>query len=108
MPPAYLVSPGDFPVPGRIEGRIVAYSPEGNLVSDIAHDRLAQTPRGVEVTITCDEHQTAGIFPAGHPEEPCTLLAILGHSGCLELTIVGESAKGMLGVPVGEKVVVEW
>ena len=35
-------------------------------------------------------------------------MAVLGSSGCLEITIVGESAKAMLGVRVGEKVVVKW
>ena len=58
--------------------------------------------------ITCDEHETVGIFPADHQEEPFTLMAILGDSGCLELTIVGDSAKAMLGVPLNEKVVVKW
>jgi S-adenosylmethionine hydrolase len=37
-----------------------------------------------------------------------TLLALVGGSGKLELEIVGDSAKIMLGVRVGEKVVVKW
>jgi len=94
-------------VPGQIEGNIVAYGDSGNLVSDITHDRLAEVP-GEGTTITCDEHETIGIFPADHSEEPFTLLAILGSSGCLELTIVGDSAKAMLGVRIGEKIVVKW
>jgi S-adenosylmethionine hydrolase len=94
-------------VSGQIEGKIVSYSESGNLVSDIAHDRLCDAPRD-SATTSCDEHETIGIFPADHPEEPCTLMAILGPSGCLELTIVGESAKAMLGVRIGEKVVVKW
>lgn len=95
-------------MPGKIEGTVVAYSPAGNLVTDIANDRLAKVPQGIGVSVTCDEHETVGIFPADHPEEPCTLMAILGESGCLELTIVGDSAKIMLGVPLQEKVVVKW
>ena len=95
-------------MPGQLQGKIVAYSESGNLVSDIAGDQLAGVPRGEEVTVTCDEHQTFGIYPADHPEEPFTLLAILGPSGCLELTIVGESAKAMLGVRLGEAIVVKW
>jgi hypothetical protein len=93
---------------GKIEGTVVAYGPTGNLVTDIPHDRLKSVPSGGGVTITCDEHETNGIYPADHPEEPCTLLAILGPSGCLELTIVGDSAKAMLGVPLREKVLVKW
>lgn len=93
---------------GKIEGKIVAYGESGNLVTDIANDRLHAVPRDQTVAISCDEHETVGIFAADHPEEPCTLMAILGPSGCLELTIVGDSAKIMLGVSLGEKVVVKW
>jgi S-adenosylmethionine hydrolase len=99
---------GIEPVAGKVEGKIVAYSDAGNLVTDIPHDRLKDLPAGDAVTITCDEHQTVGIYPADHPEEPFTLMAILGTSGFLELTIVGDSAKAMLGVRLGEKVVVKW
>jgi S-adenosylmethionine hydrolase len=95
-------------VPGQIQGKIAAYGESGNLVSDIGNDRLANVPRGEEVTVTCDEHQTVGIYAADHPEEPFTLMAILGASGCLELTIVGESAKAMLGVRLGEAITVRW
>ena len=95
-------------MPGKIEGTVVAYGPSGNLVTDISNDRLAGVPQGTSVSVTCDEHETVGIFPADHQEEPCTLMAILGESGCLELTIVGESAKIMLGVLLREKVVVKW
>ena len=95
-------------MPGQIQGKIASYSESGNLVSDIRNDQLAHAPRGEEVTVTCDEHQTVGIYAADHPEEPFTLMAILGKSGCLELTIVGESAKAMLGVRVGEVITVKW
>jgi S-adenosylmethionine hydrolase len=95
-------------VAGKIEGKIVAYSESGNLVTDIANDKLRAAPSDQSVSITCDEHETVGIYAADHPEEPCTLMAILGPSGCLEITIVGDSAKIMLGVALGEKVVVKW
>ena len=93
---------------GKIEGAVVAYGPTGNLISDISNDRLAAVPAGGHVTITCDEHETVGIYPPDHPEQPATLMAIRGTGGCLELTIVGDSAKIMLGVSLGEKVVVKW
>ena len=92
---------------GKIEGTVVAYGPTGNLVTDIPNDRLASVP-GSGASIVCNEHETVCIFPADHPEEPSTLMAILGASGFLELTIVGDSAKMMLGVPLREKVVVKW
>jgi hypothetical protein len=94
-------------LPGQIEGKIVASSESGNLISDIANERLRDVPHRM-ATIACDEHETVGIFAADHTEEPFTLMAVLGHGGCLELTIVGESAKAMLGVRIGEKIVVKW
>lgn len=99
---------GAAAVPGKIEGKIAAYGPTGNLVSDIPHERLKGVPTGDSAKVICDEHETVGIYAADHKEEACTLLAILGDSGCLELTIVGDSAKVMLGVRLGEKVVVKW
>lgn len=95
-------------MPGKIEGTVVAYGPTGNLVTDISNDRLKGVPSGDGVKIICDEHETIGIYPASHEEDACTLMAILGPSGCLELTIVGDSAQMMLGVALKEKVVVKW
>jgi len=95
-------------VPGKIEGKIAAYGPTGNLVTDIVNDRLKGVPNGDSAKVICDEHETVGIYSVDHREEPMTLMAILGASGFLELTIVGDSAKAMLGVPLNEKVVVKW
>lgn len=92
---------------GQIAGTIVAIGESGNLVSDIAAERLRDVPREA-ATIACDEHETIGIYPPDHAEEPMTLMAIVGAGGTLELTIVGESAAMMLGVRVGEKIVVKW
>ena len=74
----------------------------------VAQLREALPALAVEIRTACDEHETIGIFAADHPEQPMTLMAILGKSGCLELTIVGDSARAMLGVPLGEKIVVRW
>ena len=95
-------------MPGKIEGTVAAYGPTGNLVTDIPNDRLQGVPQGDGVKVTCDEHETVGIYLASHEEQACTLMAILGTSGFLELTIVGDSAKAMLGVPLKEKIVVKW
>ncbi len=95
-------------MPGTIEGKVVAYGPEGNLVTDIAHAQLEAAPRDPSVSIRCDEHETVGLFSADHHEPEMSLLAILAPGGFLELTIVGDSAKTMLAVALGEKVVVSW
>jgi S-adenosyl-L-methionine hydrolase (adenosine-forming) len=95
-------------VPGKIEGKVVSYSEEGNLVTDIPVERLRSAPRDPSLTVTCDEHQTVGLFEPGHNEPDMTLLALLAASGFLELVIVGDSAKIMLGVRVGQPVIVQW
>ena len=95
-------------MPGTVEGKVMAYGPEGNLVTDISASQLEAAPRDTSVTIRCDEHETVGLFTAGHSEPEMSLLALLAPSGFLELTIVGDSAKIMLGVSLGEKVVVSW
>ena len=95
-------------MPGKIEGKVVAYSEAGNLVTDIPADRLRTAPRDPSVTVTCDEHQTVGLFGSDHKEPEMTLLALLADSGFLELVIVGDSAKIMLGVKIGQPVTVQW
>jgi len=99
---------GGVLVAGRIEGTVTSISESGNLVTDIAADQLADVPRGDQVTVRCDEHETLGIFDANHEQPPFTLIALIGSSGCLELEIVTDSAKIMLGVSKGEKVDVVW
>lgn len=95
-------------MPGKIEGKIVSYSEAGNLVTDIPVERLRAVPRDPSVSVTCDEHQTVGLFGTDHKEPEMTLLALLSDSGFLELVIVGDSAKIMLGVRPGQSVLVKW
>jgi S-adenosylmethionine hydrolase len=106
FPPA--AETGALSVASKIEGAVVAISEGGNLVTDITADQLRDAPRGDSVTVTCDEHETIGIYQKDHQQPPMTLIALVGDSGKLELAIVGDSAKIMLGVRVGEKVVVKW
>ena len=91
-----------------IEGRVVEVDSVGNLVTDIRADQLVIVPRGDSVSITCDEHQTNGIFELDHKQPEMTFLAIIGSSQCLELVIVGESANALLGIGRGQPVVVKW
>ena len=94
-------------MPGKIEGQIVAASQDGDLITDITAERLRGVPNDQSVRITCDEHETVGIFPVDHGEPENTFLAVL-RSGTLELRIVGSSARDLLGIRIGEKVVIEW
>jgi S-adenosyl-L-methionine hydrolase (adenosine-forming) len=93
---------------GKILGKVVEISADGNLITDITAEQLHATPRDVSVSISCDDHETNGIFTPDHKEPPFTFLALLGESGRLELVIVGDSAKIMLGVRTGTPVKVTW
>lgn len=92
----------------KLEGTVVSVSESGNLVTDIPCAALADTPRDATVTIRCDEHETIGLFTSDHREPASSFLALLGESGFLELTIVGDSAQMMLSIRKGEPVVVQW
>lgn len=96
------------PVSARVKGKIVAVRENGNLVTDIDVSQLVDAPRDERVLIRCDEHETTCIFDAGHDQPPATLIAVLGESGRLELEVVGDSARIMLGVGMGEGVEVSW
>lgn len=95
-------------LPGKIKGKIVSISESGDLLTDIDGSQLTDAPRDERLSVTCDEHVTQGLFGVDHGEPPMTLLAMIGESGRLQLTIVGDSAAIMLGIRPGETVVVEW
>ncbi|REK18546.1 MAG: hypothetical protein DWQ37_04005 [Planctomycetota bacterium] len=92
----------------KIEGTVQSIDSFGNLITDITSDALADTPRGEEVSILCDDHETHGIFKTYSDQPEMTLIALVGSSGKLELAIVGDSAEIMLGITVGTPVVVSW
>ncbi|MBC7853795.1 MAG: adenosylmethionine-8-amino-7-oxononanoate aminotransferase [Pirellulaceae bacterium] len=95
-------------MPQRIEGTVAAVGENGNLVTDIPCIALTSALRDASVTIRCDEHETVGLFTSAHQEPDFSFLALLGDSGFLELTIVADSAKMMLGIGIGERVSVQW
>ncbi|MEX2169372.1 MAG: SAM-dependent chlorinase/fluorinase [Pirellulales bacterium] len=92
----------------RITGKVVEIDSFGNLMTDISRDALASVSSGESVRITCDEHQTLGIFRTYADQPEMTFIALIGSSDRLELAIVGENAAAMLGVRVDTPVVVEW
>jgi S-adenosylmethionine hydrolase len=99
---------GAAKVPNRIDGLVTAIDSFGNLVTNISREMLAGIPTGESVAITCDEHQTNGVFTAYADQPPMTLIALIGSSGMLELAIVNDSAAIMLGVKVGTPVQITW
>ena len=92
----------------RIEGEVIEVDSFGNLITNITAEMLADVPRDERSRIRCDEHETMGIFTAYGDQPPMTLIALIGSGDKLELAIVDDSAKIMLGVGVGAPVTVEW
>ena len=93
---------------GKLLGEVVLVDDAGNLITDITVDQLDGVPRDERVTVTCDGHQTLGIFPTDHDQPDMTLLAYLNEQNQLSLGIVGESAEAFLGIRKGCAVVVSW
>jgi S-adenosyl-L-methionine hydrolase (adenosine-forming) len=102
----------DWPEPTmaekRIRGEVASIDSFGNLITNITREMLAGAPTDESVTVTCDEHETQGIFTAYADQPPMTLIALIGSNDCLELAIVDDSAKIMLGVRPGTPVEVRW
>jgi len=92
----------------KVEGKVVAVTAQGNLVTDLTEEKLQGAPHDERLSVACDEHVTAGIFPPEHSQPAMTFLALLPTGEALELAIVGESAAAMLGIRVGERVTVSW
>jgi S-adenosyl-L-methionine hydrolase (adenosine-forming) len=95
-------------VPNRIEGEVIEIDSFGNLITNITRAMLDCVPRGDSVIITCDDHETQGIFATFSDQPPMTFMAHVGSTGRLELAIVDENASAMLGVRVGAPVRVSW
>ena len=92
----------------KIQGEVISVDSFGNLLTNITAEMLSPIPNPEQVTIRCDEHETVGIWRAYSDQPPMTLMALVGSGGKLELAIVDDSAKIMLGVRVGEKVTLNW
>jgi len=92
----------------KIEGIVVEINETGDLITDITAEKLKGAPADESVRIHFDGHETVGIHTLEHSEPEMTLLALIGKSGKLEITITGISVSDMLGIRVGEKVTVKW
>lgn len=104
-----LLPQAEVIVSGRkITGRVESIDSFGNLITDITEAQLVDVPRSESTLVTCDEHQTLGIFRTYSDQPAMTLIALVGSGGHLELAIVNENAAMMLGVRVGTPVVVSW
>ena len=92
---------------GKLEGTVASATDSGDMLTDITPEQLADVPRDERTAVSCGGHQTIGLHACDHNEPEMTFLAIVDDDG-LRLTIVGESAQAMLGLSIGDAVVVEW
>jgi len=95
-------------VPNRIEGEVIEVDSFGNLITNITRAMLDSLPHRDCVLVTCQDHETQGIFSTFSDQPPMTFMAHVGSTGRLELAIVDENASAMLGVKVGAPVRVTW
>ena len=100
--------PGAEKVANRIKGEVVSIDSFGNLITNISRDMLSGVPTDETVAVHCDEHETRGISSTYSDQPAMTLVAVIGSNDQLELAIVDDSAKIMLGVEVGIPVDVSW
>lgn len=91
-----------------LSGKVVEVDAAGNLLTDIAVQRLKEAPQDTSLRIVVDEHETYGIYPAQHSQPAMTLVAVAGDEGAMRIELVGDSASAMLGVQVGAAVEVHW
>ena len=92
----------------KLTGQVVSVSESGDCVTDIEVSGLTDVPRDQGVSIKCEGHMTAGIFPLEHGQPEMTFIALEGGSGCVELSLVGDDASRFLGIKVGSSVVLSW
>lgn len=98
----------DCNLAAKIQGKVTSLNPRGHAVTDIPVESLSAAPTDERVSIHCDGHVTACIFPADHQQPEMTFLALKGESGFLELTLVGDDIAAFLGIRPGCDVTVRW
>jgi hypothetical protein len=91
----------------KVQGTITSVAESGDLITSITPAQLEAAPRDERTSVSCGGHQTMGLFSPDHKEPEMTFLAIVDKEA-LRLTIVGDSARIMLGLRAGETVEVEW
>ena len=91
-----------------VSGQVSEIDKTGRLITDIDSAKLDAAPRDENTSIKFGGHETVGLYDHTHGQPEATMVASLGVSGVVEIEIVGMDLAGMLGIPVGTKVQVEW
>ena len=94
--------------PDRIVGAVLEIDSFGNLVTNISDEMLSGRPTDNRAWVICNIYETWGIYSTYGSQPQGTLVALVGSSGRLELSVVGDNAAARLGVQIGERVTVAW
>ncbi len=94
--------------PDRIVGSVLEIDSFGNLITNVTDEMLAGRPTDNRAWVICNIYETWGIFNTYASQPQGTLVAVVGSSGRLELSVVGDNAAARLGIQIGEPVTVAW
>ncbi len=89
-------------------GKVAEISGDGKLITDIEFAYVSEAVGNAEAQVAFGGHETVGLFEASHGQPEATMVASVGDSGRVEIEIVGMDLAGMLGIPVGTQVEVQW
>lgn len=92
----------------KLHGKVVSVNASGDLVTDIEVVALGAAPRDETLKIECEGHVTQGLYAATHGQPEMTFLAFENEAGRIQISIVGGSASGFLGITAGAEVAVGW
>lgn len=89
----------------KITGRIIYIDRFGNLITNIPEEKL-QPLDTKQVKIKCKDRQIVGLSKSYAEKEPDQLLALVGSSGFLELSVNLNNAQKILNASIGDEVIV--
>lgn len=88
----------------RVVGRVVHVDHFGNVITNLGPEHL---PTGQDLVIEVAGHRIEGLSPTYAAARPGELVALWGSDGLLEIAVREGSAGTLLGIRVGDQVVVQ-
>lgn len=92
----------------EIRGTVVSFDSFGNLITDITGNMLAEARRSEALAIQSGNHVIQEMVHTYGQGMAHTLVALIGSSGMLELSVVNGNAAQRLGIELGSEVLVTW
>ena len=104
------LTPLDWPEPAagkeEVTGAVCSIDAFGNLITNLESGMLQHVGPGDTLRVYCGGRMISGLVTAYGDRPRGELVALIGSNGCLEIAVVGGSAKAALRAEIGEKVVV--